>query len=189
MNRNSSNNSTGSRDHAAPAAVRTHLITARETSTRPAPRYRPNQVRKIRASVRLSQAVFAATLNVSPETLRAWEQGKKRPGGAAARLLELAEKHPRWVLGAVHLREPKQQQAGNRTASLHRSSLILRGSSWFFVVLCSSHPLTASPASSQMPATAKISEAVRQPAPTRPYRRPHALIQVVAKCKDDQGHD
>ncbi|MEO7683148.1 MAG: helix-turn-helix domain-containing protein [Gemmatimonadaceae bacterium] len=95
------------RGEAAPAAVRSHLITARETSARPAPQYRPSQVRKIRASVKLSQAVFAATLNVSPETVRAWEQGKKQPGGPAARLLELAEKHPRWVLGAVQHRQPK----------------------------------------------------------------------------------
>jgi putative transcriptional regulator len=95
------------RGEAAPAAVRSHVITARDTSARPAPKYRPGQVRKIRASVKLSQAVFAATLNVSPETVRAWEQGKKRPGGPAARLLELAEKDPRWVLGAVHFREPK----------------------------------------------------------------------------------
>lgn len=95
------------RGEAVPAAVRSHLITARYTSARPAPRYRPNQVRKIRASVKLSQAVFAATLNVSPDTVRAWEQGKKRPGGPAARLLELAEKDPRWVLGAVHSRARK----------------------------------------------------------------------------------
>lgn len=89
------------------AAVRTHIITARDMSAKPAPKYRSSQVRRIRASVKLSQAVFAATLNVSAETVRAWEQGKKRPGGPAARLLELAEKHPRWVLGAVHVREPK----------------------------------------------------------------------------------
>jgi DNA-binding transcriptional regulator YiaG len=34
--------------------------------------------------------VFAQVLNVNPETVKAWEQGKRQPDGAASRLLELA---------------------------------------------------------------------------------------------------
>ena len=42
----------------------------------------------------LSQPLFAAALNVSPETIRAWEQGKREPEGPTLRLLEIAEEHP-----------------------------------------------------------------------------------------------
>ncbi|MBN2581918.1 MAG: helix-turn-helix domain-containing protein [Planctomycetes bacterium] len=37
----------------------------------------------------VSQRVFAAMLNASPQTVHAWEQGRKRPSGPALRLLEL----------------------------------------------------------------------------------------------------
>ena len=95
------------RGDAAAAMVRTHVVTARTMSARPAPTYRPREIRRIRSAVKLSQAVFAATLNVSAETVRAWEQGKKQPGGPAARLLELAESHPAWILHAVQSRDSK----------------------------------------------------------------------------------
>jgi putative transcriptional regulator len=42
----------------------------------------------------LSQPVFAAALNVSADTIRAWEQGKREPDGPTLRLLEVAEQHP-----------------------------------------------------------------------------------------------
>ncbi|MCF7520452.1 helix-turn-helix domain-containing protein [Neisseria sp. ZJ106] len=42
----------------------------------------------------LSQAKFAAALNISPATLRAWEQGRRMPSGAAATLLKLIDKRP-----------------------------------------------------------------------------------------------
>lgn len=98
------------RGEAEPAAVRSHVITARTSSASPAPVYGANEVKKIRSSVKLSQAVFAATLNVNPGTVKAWEQGKKQPGGPAARLLELTEKNPGWVLNAVEGRSTKSDR-------------------------------------------------------------------------------
>ncbi|MBI4405681.1 MAG: transcriptional regulator [Deltaproteobacteria bacterium] len=50
------------------------------------------QIRKERFKV--SQPIFASILSVRPATIRAWEQGLKRPSGAAARLLEVAEAEP-----------------------------------------------------------------------------------------------
>lgn len=41
-----------------------------------------------------SQAKFAAALGVSKRTLEQWEQGRRKPSGAAKRLLEIAERHP-----------------------------------------------------------------------------------------------
>jgi transcriptional regulator with XRE-family HTH domain len=60
--------------------------------------YRADRVVALREKLHLSQPVFAAALNVSPETIKKWEQGKREPDGAALRLLELAEQHPEWIL-------------------------------------------------------------------------------------------
>ncbi len=55
--------------------------------------------------LRLSQPVFAKLLNVSPETVKAWEQGKRVPEGAAVRLLEVAEDHPEVLRPKLRVRK------------------------------------------------------------------------------------
>ena len=50
------------------------------------------RLRKERFGV--SQPVFASFLSVTASTIRAWEQGQKKPSGAASRLLEIAEISP-----------------------------------------------------------------------------------------------
>lgn len=47
-----------------------------------------------REGFKMSQTVFASCLNVTPATVRAWEQGQKTPSGTARRLLEIAELQP-----------------------------------------------------------------------------------------------
>lgn len=42
----------------------------------------------------LSQAQFAAALKISPRTLQHWEQGRRRPSGAAETLLKIIARHP-----------------------------------------------------------------------------------------------
>ncbi|NNF67632.1 MAG: helix-turn-helix domain-containing protein [Gammaproteobacteria bacterium] len=44
---------------------------------------------RLRRRLKVSQAVFAALLNVSKSTVQQWEQGKKKPGGASLKLLNL----------------------------------------------------------------------------------------------------
>jgi putative transcriptional regulator len=58
-------------------------------------------VRRLRDRVNASQAVFASYLNVSPQLVRAWEAGRRRPEGAALRLLEIAEWDPHIVFGPM----------------------------------------------------------------------------------------
>ncbi len=58
----------------------------------PCPQFTPQHVRRIREKSHASQSVFAAFLNVGKTTVAAWEQGTKKPGGAAAKLLELVER-------------------------------------------------------------------------------------------------
>ncbi|MBW4588078.1 DNA-binding transcriptional regulator [Aetokthonos hydrillicola Thurmond2011] len=52
----------------------------------------PEQIKQIRESSRVSQAVFAAALNISVSTVQKWEIGQKRPTGAALKLLHLVKK-------------------------------------------------------------------------------------------------
>jgi len=52
------------------------------------------QVKAIRKRMNLSQTVFAKMLNVTPSSVRQWEQGKRKPTGSTIVLLELLEKKP-----------------------------------------------------------------------------------------------
>jgi putative transcriptional regulator len=52
-------------------------------------RYSAEEICAIRERNHVSQPVFAAYLNVGRSTVAQWEQGKKRPSGPAARLLDI----------------------------------------------------------------------------------------------------
>jgi len=52
------------------------------------------QIKAIREQMNLSQTVFARLLNVSPSSIRQWEQGKRKPTGSTKVLLELLGKSP-----------------------------------------------------------------------------------------------
>jgi putative transcriptional regulator len=51
-------------------------------------------VAQIRQRSGLSQEQFAAALGVSKRTLEQWEQGRRRPSGAARTLLKIVDRHP-----------------------------------------------------------------------------------------------
>jgi putative transcriptional regulator len=52
----------------------------------------PDDIRQIRRQTLMSQAVFAAILNVSVSTVQKWEAGEKRPAGASLKLLNLVKR-------------------------------------------------------------------------------------------------
>lgn len=52
------------------------------------------RIQKIREKKNLSQPVFAKLLNVSPSSVKKWEQGEREPTGPTKVLLELLEKNP-----------------------------------------------------------------------------------------------
>ena len=56
--------------------------------------FSPEKIKKLRSEMKLSQAVFAKLLNVSPSAVRQWEQGKRKPSGSTEVLLELLERNP-----------------------------------------------------------------------------------------------
>lgn len=82
-----------SRGEAEPAR-RVRRITARGATVQPPPTYPAAAISRIRERMGLSQALFAQVLNASPETVKAWEQGKRVPDGMALALLEVAERSP-----------------------------------------------------------------------------------------------
>ena len=49
----------------------------------------------------LSQAEFSHQIDVSLDTIRKWEQGKRRPTGAAKTLLKILDKAPEAALAAL----------------------------------------------------------------------------------------
>ena len=57
----------------------------------------PAEIKRIRASTGMSQAVFARTFQLSLDTVKGWEQGKRRPDTAAANFLRMIEADPDYV--------------------------------------------------------------------------------------------
>jgi putative transcriptional regulator len=58
-------------------------------------------VRLIRERYGLTQEKFAHLIGISVATLRNWEQGRRKPEGAARVLLQVAARHPEAVLDVV----------------------------------------------------------------------------------------
>ena len=58
--------------------------------------------RKVRRRLGLSQAEFSMRINVSLDTIRNWEQGKRCPTGAAKALLKILDKAPEAAMAALH---------------------------------------------------------------------------------------
>ena len=66
--------------------------------------YTSVQIKEIRLRNKASQAVFAAYLNTGVETVRKWEASgktRKRPNGAAMKLISMVEKHGIEILGTT----------------------------------------------------------------------------------------
>lgn len=58
-------------------------------------------VKSLRKETGMSQQQFCAAFGVSLGTLRHWEQGLRRPRGAALTLLKVVEKNPKAVIEAI----------------------------------------------------------------------------------------
>jgi putative transcriptional regulator len=72
-------------------------LTLRTTTLRlpkAAPEITPREIARLRARLNVSQPVFAALLNVPTVTAVSWERGRRKPSGAALRLLQIAKDHP-----------------------------------------------------------------------------------------------
>jgi putative transcriptional regulator len=63
--------------------------------------YRARQVRELRASLGVSQAVFARLLGVSVVLVKSWERGLRAPSPLARRLLDTIKADPSGWLATV----------------------------------------------------------------------------------------
>lgn len=87
------------RDHVAGVSK----VTMRTTQVNlpdPAPSISPADIAEARHALNVSQTVFARLLNVPTVTAVSWEKGRRKPSGAALRLLQIARKHPEAILEA-----------------------------------------------------------------------------------------
>lgn len=71
--------------------LKTHTILSRVSGVS------PTQIKGIRKRLNMSQAVFAAVMNVSKVTAISWEKGRRKPTGPALRLLDIVRKNPALV--------------------------------------------------------------------------------------------
>ncbi|MEI8032076.1 MAG: DNA-binding transcriptional regulator [Chlorobiaceae bacterium] len=61
--------------------------------------FQPEDIKRIRTTNHVSQAVFAAILGIGKTTVQQWEQGQKKPGGTAQRLLDFIDRKGLAALG------------------------------------------------------------------------------------------
>lgn len=61
---------------------------------KPPPAASPTRLAALRRRLKMSQSVFAATLNVSPKLVQSWEQGLRTPQRADLRLIQIIERDP-----------------------------------------------------------------------------------------------
>lgn len=78
--------------HAAGVMDRVTLREFDQMSLPPVESLKPEQIKRIRETSHVSQAVFAALLNTSLSTVQKWEIGQKKPTGTALKLLHLVQK-------------------------------------------------------------------------------------------------
>jgi putative transcriptional regulator len=69
--------------------LRTHAM-----EFRPAPKITPQELIRLRRSLKLSRALFAVYLRTNVRTLENWEQGRAKPNAQAALLINLVKRYP-----------------------------------------------------------------------------------------------
>src|SRR5437588_6802523 len=69
--------------------LRTHAV-----EYKPAPDVTPQELIRVRKSLRISRALFAAYLRTNVRTLENWEQGRAKPNAQATLLINLVKRYP-----------------------------------------------------------------------------------------------
>src|SRR6201989_3130086 len=69
--------------------LRTHAV-----QFKPAPNVTPQELIRVRKSLKISRALFAVYLRTNVRTLENWEQGRAKPNAQAALLINLVKRYP-----------------------------------------------------------------------------------------------
>ena len=64
-------------------------------------KFGPEDVRMVRANLKMTQAEFARTFHLGLKTLQKWERGERHPTGPAAALLQVIRRDPKAVRRAL----------------------------------------------------------------------------------------
>lgn len=84
-------------DATTEADIARHIAVDEADAAQDAARY----TRKVRKRLGLTQQELAKRINVSLDTIRNWEQGKRVPTGAAKALLKILDRSPETALAAL----------------------------------------------------------------------------------------
>jgi len=82
-------------------------------------------VASLRRRLKMSQSVFAATLNVSPKLVQSWEQGLRKPARGDLRLLQIISRQPGIVseiLASAGTRRPISGSSRGRSRAKKRAT-------------------------------------------------------------------
>ena len=66
----------------------------RTLSVTPIEEFTASEIKDIRKTAGMTQALFAKYLGVSLKTVEAWEAGRNQPSGAACRMLAITKRDP-----------------------------------------------------------------------------------------------
>ena len=78
-----------------------------------------DEVTALRKKLKMSQAIFAATLNVSAQLVQKWERGGCTPQRAELRLIDLLIKEPKLLTGLILT---KDEESDEKTATKKKSA-------------------------------------------------------------------
>lgn len=76
-------------------------LRTRKVITKSIPSFSPSDIKAIRVNIKLSQKVLAEVVDVSSKTVEAWEQGKNKPNGSSARMLQTLSNNPEIILKEI----------------------------------------------------------------------------------------
>lgn len=100
--------------------------------------YNANDIKNLRVKLRITQKELASWLNVSLNTVQAWEQGKRQPSHSSLRLLEIFDKDFSLIEKTLKNKGLKQYPHRRSTNSSHearRSRICFKRSNGFICSL------------------------------------------------------
>ncbi len=85
-----------------------------------------DDVAELRRRLKVSQAVLAGLLNVSPKTVQSWEQGQRKPSHSALRVIQILEHNPDVVRRLAGVKPPTDSPASDRGEASKASATATR---------------------------------------------------------------
>jgi putative transcriptional regulator len=96
--------------------VREHVATGRFAGRISKVEVGPSDIRAVRERSGMTQQQFAATFGIGLGTLQKWEQGERRPSGAAKSLLKVMQFDLPAVVRALDAVQPRRNRRPKRAA-------------------------------------------------------------------------